>query len=59
MCIYYSSIVRVRLKIICNARIKNIGQYESSMVYQLRIILKRARILMIDDLQERLAEQVD
>ena len=36
------------MKIIRNARIKNVGQYEPCMVYQLRIILKRARIFQMN-----------
>ena len=36
-------LVRVRLKLIRNARIKTVGNYESCMVLKLRIIFKRTR----------------
>ena len=39
--------VRVRLKIIRNARIKNVCQSDSCVVYQLQKIFKRTRILCI------------
>ena len=38
-----SPLVRVRLKIIRNASITNVGKSESCMVYQLRMIFKRTR----------------
>ena len=40
-----SSDIRVRFHIICIARTKNVGKYQSCMVYNLRIIWKRTRII--------------
>ena len=44
--------LRVRLKIIGNARIENIGTSKLCVVYQLRMIFKRTRTYVIPNHQE-------
>ena len=51
---YPTTQVRVRLRIIRNARIKNVGKSEACMVYKLRILFKRTvRVSWLTAIEDR------